>query len=381
MLTLDLKNIEKAPDVWNNVFDYREDIEKLILSLSGFEKFKKLIVVGNGGSITSYDSYYHALNPQKSSATVWTMEPDYITKIQSQFLSDETLVIAISKSGNTLGLIEALSAFSNYTVLAVTDPRSGTLGQMAKNMGWKIIPHPPIGGRFSGGTSCAFVPSHLAGLDIRKIQSGLVLGYGLKDEAFSLAKYYYDLEKNGYSEIYIPIYSEALGNFQNMIIQLMHESVCKDGKGQTVYASLSPEAQHHTNQRFLGGDRNVIGTFINVKNPNNPISINLDEKVKKLPYKDKTLEVIEGLNLQDGLLAECVGTKQDADEKNVPNATIEIDRVSEESVGELLAFWHLVAFYSSILRDVDPFDQPAVERSKNITLDVIENLGDRGTSK
>ncbi len=238
-------------------------------------------------------------------------------------------------------------------------------------MDWEIIPHPPVGGRFSGGTSSAFAPCEIAGIDAKKIQAGLEDGYKLKDLAYSLSKYYFDLEKRGYSEVYIPIYSEALRAFQNMIIQLMHESVCKNGEGQTFYTGLSPEAQHHTNQRFLGGKKSVVGTFIIVKNAINEISISLDEKIKNLPYKSGNLSVIDGLSLQTGLLAEYHGTKLDADEKNVPNVTIELDRICEQSIGELLSFWHLVAFYSALIRGVNPFDQPAVERSKDITLEEI----------
>jgi glucose-6-phosphate isomerase len=371
MLKIDLKNMKQAPSDWSEVFDYRENIDKLNLQLEEFKNYKKLIVIGNGGSITSYDAYYGAINPQKKSATVWTMEPDYINNIQKDFSPEDTIVIAISKSGNTLGLIEALCAFNNYKTLVVTSPESGTLSEIANIMGWKIIPHPPVGGRFSGGTSSAFTPCKIAGIDTKKIQAGLEDGYKLKDLAYSLSKYYFDLEKQGYNEVYIPIYSNSLRAFQNMIIQLMHESVCKNSKGQTFYTALSPEAQHHTNQRFLGGKKNVIGTFIIVKNPTNKITISLDEKIKNLSYKSGNLNSIDGLNLQAGLLAEYHGTKLDADEKNVPNVTIELDEICEQSAGELLAFWHLVAFYSALIRGVNPFDQPAVERSKNITFEEI----------
>jgi len=226
MLKIDLKSFEQAPDNWSEVFDYREDLNALKPQLEEFARFNKIIVIGNGGSITSFDSYTAALRPQKPSATVWTMEPDYINKIKSSFAKDDTLVIAISKSGNTLGLLEALFAFEGYDVLVVTNPESGTLSQVAKTKGYRIIPHPPIGGRFSGGTSSAFVPSFLTGLNVEKIQQGLSDGYNLKNEAYSLAKYYFDLENQGYNEVYLPIYSESLKGFQNMIIQLMHESVC-----------------------------------------------------------------------------------------------------------------------------------------------------------
>ena len=159
-----------------------------------------------------------------------------------------------------------------------------------------------------------------------------------------------------------------------MIVQLMHESVCKDGKGQTFYAFFGPEAQHHTNQRFLGGKKNVIGTFITVTKPENDLKIEVSDELKNIEYKGSKLDLLNGLPYQKALEAEYIGTKEDADAKGVPNLTIELDSISTKSVAELISFWHLTAFYSSNLRGVNPFDQPTVEDSKNITLEVIKKL-------
>lgn len=373
MIKLDIKNIETAPDDWSEVFEYKENIADLRKQLEDIKKYKNIIVVGNGGSITSYDAYYNALNPELDSETVWTMDPALLEKAKKKFPKNETVVVAVSKSGNTLGQIESLLFFEEYDVIVVTNPESGTLSEIANLLNWKIIPHPPVGGRFSGGTSSTFVPAALAGLEIEKIQAGITLGYeSLKNEAYSLSKFYYDLEKEGYSEIYVTCYAERLKGFENLIVQLMHESVCKDGAGQTFYFAMGPEAQHHTNQRFLGGKRNVIGTFIK-SNSSSSLKISVDEKIRDLDYKGKKLGSIDGITYQEALEAEYLGTKGDADEKLIPNATISIEEVDEQAVGELVAFWHMVAFYSSKLRNVDPFDQPAVERSKNITLDVLLN--------
>jgi glucose-6-phosphate isomerase len=374
MIKIDLKDISKAPEDWSDVFDYREDISVLEEQIEDFKKFENIIVIGNGGSITSYDAYYGALGSARGSATVWTMEPDYLKSVRDKYGKDNTVVVVISKSGNTLGLIESLMYFVDYSVIAVTNPDDGSLCEIAKKMDWKIIPHPAIGGRFSGGTSSAFVPSLLAGLDVRAIQEGIAGGYSLKNMAYSLSKYYFDLEKDGYNEIFVPIYSQRLKDFQNMIVQLMHESACKDGKGQTFYCSLAPESQHHTNQRFIGGKKNVIGTFIVVKKSSHESKIQVPQELSEINYKGENLSVINGINYQDALRAEYIGTKTDADEKQIPNVTIEIDEISPQSVGELLSFWHLVAFYSSVLRGVNPFDQPAVENSKNITLNEIKKL-------
>lgn len=373
MLKINLEKIEEAPKDWSEVFDYREDIDKLKQEIGDFESAKKIIVVGNGGSITSYDAYLGALGSAIESDTVWTMEADYLDEVIKRSPVEETIVVAASKSGKTLGQIEALMAFSEYKVICVTEPNEGPLSEIAKKMDWKVIAHPAVGGRFSGGTSCAFVPAILARIDVKEIKKGIIDGYGLKNEAYTLSKYYFDKEKEGYNEVYLPIYSNRLRGFQNLIVQLMHESVCKDGKGQTFYAFLGPEAQHHTNQRFLGGKKNVIGTFITVEEPSKDIDVKLPDEVKDIDYKGSKLAIINGLKYQELLDAEFEGTKQDADKNGVPNITIELEKITPHSVGMLVSFWHLVAFYSSKLRGVNPFDQPAVENSKNITLEIIKD--------
>ena len=54
-------------------------------------------------------------------------------------------------------------------------------------------------------------------------------------------------------------------------------------------------------------------------------------------------------------------------EQGLPLAALTLDQVNAHSVGEFIAFWHLFAVYSSVLRKVNPFDQPQVENSKNIS--------------
>lgn len=372
MLDIDIKEEQEAPKQWSEIFDYRENIEVLESYLKNLKDYDNIIVVGNGGSITSYDAYIGALGSKLKSYTVWTMDPEYLKDIKKKCSNGNTIVVAVSKSGNTLGQIESLLYFKDFDVLAITEPNGGTLYRIAEKMRWKIIPHPAIGGRFSGGTASAFVPARIAGLNIRDIQSGIDYGYKkLKNKAYNLANFYFKKEKEGFEEIYCSLYSSQLYNFQNLIIQLMHESVCKDQKGQSVYVSMGPECQHHTNQRFIGGKKNVVGTFVIAKQDNSD-KLNIPDNLSEITYKGIKLSSFNGLAYTDLLLAEYEGTKRDADNKGIPNVTIDIHYINEKTVGALVAFWHLVAFYSSIIRGVNPFDQPAVEDSKNITLDIIK---------
>ena len=368
MKIIGLQEIKKAPGQLPAIFDYRIDLEKLNYEIKDFTSSKNIIIIGNGGSITSFEAFYRALKPQKEVFVLSTMEPRLIEELRAKYSPQDALVVPISKSGLNLAPIESLLAFVDYPVLAVTTENNGALSVMAQNMNWKIIDHPAIGGRFSAGASPAMAPALLSGLDAQKILSGLYDGYqNLQDQAFSLSNQLFELERKGIDEVYLPIYSYYLTGFHDLIVQLMHESVCKDGKGQTYFAALSPESQHHTNQRLFGGKRNMAAIFLTYLDKNDS-TISVPDQLKSVSIRDQKLSFIDKLSYQKALQAEYLGTKGEADNQSIPNFTIQLDNLDETEIGKLVAFWHLMAFYSSILRNVDPFDQPAVEGSKELTI-------------
>lgn len=368
-----LKNTNGLPDDWSQYFDYREDMDYLKREVAKIDfEFENVVVIGNGGSITSFKAY--TICTAKNTWVIDSPDPALLRKVKSECPKNKTVVIAVSKSGNTLGVIESLMAFANYKVITITEGEDGLLRQIASKMKWQIIEHPNISGRYSGATAAGLFPALLAGSNIEEISAGIHSGYQYKKEAYSLAKYYYGLEEKGYLEVYISCYSWLLADFRTLIIQLMHESVCKDGKGQTFYFSEAPECQHHTNQRFFGGKKNVIGTFITMKKWWDDKEIKIPERIADLELKGLPLEKLDGLPYSDALNLEYHGTKTESDRLGIPNVTIELDDITNQTVGELLSFWQLVAFYSAILRGVDPFNEPAVTNSKNITIEEIKKL-------
>ena len=382
MKILDLKLQNNVPDDWSQFFDYNEDIDylKREAEKNDFD-FDNVIVIGNGGSVTSFKAFDGALCSDKNCWIIDSPDPALLRKVKRECPADKTVVLAISKSGNTLGVIEALMSFVNYKIVVLTEGEDGALRQIAQKMNWQIVEHPNISGRYSGATSAGLFPALLAGMDIEKIAAGIKNGYKQKKPAYALAKYYFDLEHKGYVEVYVSAYSWILSDFRTLIIQLMHESVCKNGKGQTFYFSEAPESQHHTNQRFFGGKKNVIGTFIIAREwfdlpagRHGDRKIEVPQKIADLNLKGLELSKLEKITYQQALLAEYHGTKTEADRLKIPNITIELPEITNETVGELLAFWQLVAYYSAILRNVDPFNEPAVTNSKNITIEEIKKL-------
>ncbi|HAV43494.1 TPA: hypothetical protein DCX15_05710 [bacterium] len=374
---VDLKEIreESIPDFASFIPNF-EEIQTLTQK---YKDYKSLIIIGNGGSITSFWAFYKCLAEYKSQKEVFilsTMDPDLVSSLKGKCSKEGTLIIAISKSGDTVGVLEDLFAFEGYPVVAITTEGKGALWEIAQRRGWDylIIPQ-PIGGRFSGRTPCGYFPASLLGIDIAGIDEGANQMYEMcrptsplkENPALRLACFLYLLDQMGYTEIFHPVYSPRLEGFIPLLIQLIHESTGKEGKGQTIYGSLAPESQHHTNQRFFGGRRNVCGLFLIVEEFDQEMVTSVPMDLKDIGLQNQTLMVLDGIPLNRAVFFEYLGTQQDALKNSIPHAVVVLKKITPQSVGQFLALIHYLAVYSSLLRGVNPFDQPQVEASKKIS--------------
>jgi len=367
---------DEFPASWPEFATYVPPVDEIKKQFAPYEKYQNYIVIGNGGSISVLDGFWGALrSDSKNLEIIATMEPDYLREVVAKFRRDDTLVIVISKSGTTVGVLETLMFFKSYDVLVITSVGEGTLSALAQKMGWPQIDHPAIGGRFSGRTAVGYGPAHLLGINITAIEEGAAAAVEenkkMDGPAWRLAKFLFDSNKSGgRNEIFLPTYSHYLTNFNHLVVQLMHESVGKDGKGQTVLAAEAPESQHHTNQRFFGGPKNMVGVFVTVAKSYHDEKIEVPESVKDITLRSGTLNDLSGADLQHSLLCEAQGTMADAAEQKIPLAHIELNEISPQEIGQYLVFWQFVAYFSALLYDVNPLDQPQVERSKEIALEL-----------
>lgn len=353
--------------------EYSPDLEE-IKEKASEKDFENIVVIGNGGSITSFRAYLYAFLPEvdKDVRLVTTMDPDYLNRLSRELDIEDTLVVPISKSGETVGVIESLMFFMDrgYEVLAVTSDNDGALRKIVEKRGLEWVEHPDIGGRFSGATETGLVPAALAGMDIEEIRKGAEEMYeNLKPErdnaAKDLALRLYEAEKEGYDDILTPFYSTRLFGFYPLFVQLMHETVSKEGEGMTVYGDLGPEYQHHTNQRMFGGKEDIVPMFFRTETHEHA-EIEIPDDLEDIGIRGKKLVDLEDNTYSEALRSEYSGVKKALDDEERPNITLTLHELSFEAAGELVAFMQYLAVYSAYLRDVDPFIQPDVEKSKQI---------------
>lgn len=334
---------------------------------------ENLILIGNGGSVTSFRAYLYAFMPEIDADVriVTTMEPDYLHRVSKEFNPENTVVMPISKSGSTVGVLEALLFFMEreYPVFAVTSDKDGALKKIVEKRDLPWIEHPEVGGRFSGATETALTPAAFIGLDVEEIRAGAEKMYGNLEEennvAYHVASSLYSAENKGYSDILNPVYSTRLLGFQPLFIQLMHETVCKEGEGMTIYGDLGPEYQHHTNQRLFGGKKDVVPFFFRAET-HEKRSLSIPEEFADIDLRGRKLGDLEGIELSKSLDSEYQGVKDALAEEKMPRITMTLTELSYRAAGELMAFLQYLAVYSAEFRGVDPFTQPDVEKSKEI---------------
>lgn len=353
--------------------NYEPNWEKMAQVALHYQDKKNILVIGHGGSITSFQAIYYGLI-ENSSKVAWflnTIDPDYIGWIKTQIKPEDTVVVAISKSGETVTQLEALMQFLEYSLVVVAGPDT-PLWQIGEKLSATLVEHPPIGGRYTAFTEVALLPAAICGLDVKAIfNAGRAVHdkFDAENEAHAAASVLYQLEQKSFVDVFMPVYDYLLEMSTPLIVQLCHESFGKDGRGQTYAAFLAPESQHHTNQRFFGGPQNMAGYFIGVDSSRRRLETNVPEQLRDIVLKSKTLDVLSGIPLDRSLDFEREATIEDAASKNIPVIDHVLHQRNNESIGEFVAFWQLFAIYSSLLRKVDPFDQPQVEVSKKISFE------------
>lgn len=366
---------DKNPeDVELKFRDVEPELERLE-QLSDHD-YEKLVVIGSGGSITSFRAIYYFFLEQVDIEVeiVTTQEPDLLSRIHRRSSTEDTAVMPISKSGTTSTALDASLFFleKGYDLVPVTSDNDGALREIVERRDLEWIEHQEVGGRFSGATETALAPAAFAGIEVHSIREGAEKGYEKysgQGPAWEVAEALYSMEDKGMDKVLTPFYSTRLFGFYPLLVQLMHETVCKEGEGQTFTGDLGPEIQHHTNQRLFGGEEDMVPFFFRMASYES-FKIEVPENLEDIDIKDHRLGEFDGLDLGKTLMYEFQGVREALDVEGRPRAFLTLEENSHRAAGELLAFLQIMAVYSAHLRDVDPYTQPDVEKSKNKSFDM-----------
>ena len=349
------------------------------------------LLLGIGGSALGPRTLLDALKPfynLKNSPKIFiydNVDPNTLKSILSIVDLKKTTVNVITKSGSTvetmacfLILMNALKEvhkdeYSKW-IIATTDPGKGILREIAEKEGFRTLPVPPnVGGRFSVLSAVGLLPAAVAGVDVKRLLKGAkdmvrkcTEEDMWKNPAYMCGALMYLMGQKKNISVLMP-YTDRLKAFSEWYCQLWAESLGKDGKGQTPYPSTGVTDQHSQLQLWMQGPKDKVITFIGIEDYGDDISLH-DENIKSLGY-------LRGHSLGELIKAEQEGTGLALVKAGVPNMRLNVPLLDSYYLGQLFVFFELVTAVTGLLDGINPFNQPGVENSKNLTYGIMNREG------
>ncbi len=357
------------------------------------------VVIGIGGSylgakavIDALNNNFAHLNGDKPAILFagQNISEDYLAELRDLLKTKEWACCVISKSGTTTepalafrvlkqDLEEKYGKTESITrICAVTDASKGALKTLANEEGYKTFVIPDdVGGRYSVLTPVGLIPIAVAGFDIRKLIDGAKnmakntatnVGFE-KNIACQYAAARHAMYVQGKKIEILVNYQPKLHYVAEWWKQLYGESEGKDNKGIFPAAVDFSSDLHSMGQYIQQGERILFETVISVKNPNRKVLIPQDkDNLDKLNY-------LAGKNVDFVNKMAELGTQIAHVDGDVPNIKIEIEKLDEYNLGQLIYFFEKACGISGYLINVNPFDQPGVEAYKKNMFALLEKPG------
>ena len=374
-----------------------------------FERIKKcaqkirkdsdiLLVIGIGGSYLGARAVIEALHSSFSQMkddkphiifVGNNLSPDYINDVIEVLEGKDFSINVISKSGTTTEPAIAFRIFreilegkygikeARKRIYVTTDKKKGALKQLSEAEGYEsfVIPD-DVGGRFSVLTAVGLLPIAASGLDIDKIMEGARFAMDkYSDSSLEYNQcYQYAVARNllyerDKSVEMLVSYNPRMHYFIEWWKQLFGESEGKDGKGLFPSGAEFTTDLHSLGQYIQEGRKILFETVLDIEKSNTDITINMDEdNLDNLNYLyGKKLSYVNKMAMQ--------GTIKAHSEGEVPNIIIHIDELNEETVGQLIYFFEKACAMSAELLEVNPFNQPGVEKYKTNMFKLLKKPG------
>lgn len=355
------------------------------------EKSEVIVVVGIGGSYLGARAVIEALQPyftttdnrKKNTEIVYAgthLSEDYLHDLLHWLNDKEYSIIIISKSGTTTEPALAFRLLKTHCekkygknnaqrrIVAITDKSRGVLKRIVNSEGYQTFVIPDdVGGRYSVLTPVGLLPIAAAGFDIAKLLLGAKKMRQQLYEAttwqqnpamqYALLRYLLYTKENRKIELMVS-YEPKLLYFIEWFKQLFGESEGKEGKGIFPAGAIFSTDLHSLGQYIQEGERIIFETVLSVINSQKRIPI------PYLENNEDELNYLQSKSIQEINLIAEKGTRLAHIEGEVPNFTISISKIDEETLGEMIFFFEFSCALGGYLLDVNPFDQPGVEAYK-----------------
>ncbi len=366
----DIKDEKKTLYVLNKKYKFNFSSK----NLKKFRKFKKIAIIGMGGSILGSEAIYNFLEV-KIKKKIYFFNDINETKtfhFKKKVDLKKILFLIISKSGNTVetlsnALILKILKKNSKNVIIISEKKNNYLFKMSKKLNLFYLEHKNyIGGRFSVLSEVGIVPAYLMGVSISKIRSqtlNFLKGKKrkfLKESSIKLASI---IKSKKFSNLIFLNYSPKLEKFLFWSQQLIAESLGKKNKGLLPIISNVPKDHHSLLQLYLDGPKDKVFHIFSLREK-------YTDKIKIGRSIDQN-KFLNNKSLYQIKIAQKNALIKEFKKKQIPFREFKIETENEEVLGELFSYFLLETVMIAKLLEINPFNQPAVEQVKIYTKELL----------
>lgn len=369
--------LQKREKLWFIDVERHVDIQKIQSFVKDSQDdFDNVVVFGMGWSAlglkaileAAHGKYYNEQwnKTWKNIYILDNIDSETITDVESCINIERTLFCFISKSGTTVEPLSQYLYFRERVQENVSEWQKHFCFIVWENCTMRkkleedfpvfLIPE-NIWGRFSVFTAVGLLPVAFSGVDIGEYVDWIVEVRGdflsediEKNIPLKSALIISELYKNKMIDSSVLFfYSSRLFQVWEWYKQLLAESIWKDGKGITPISSVGASDQHSELQLYQDGPQNKIFTFISLKNS----------------WNSPMVEHEKNIRFQGILDIYQYGTEESLKQEWHPVMWMELPDLFEKTLWKLLYMYMFQIAYLWELLDINAFDQPGVEKSKN----------------
>jgi glucose-6-phosphate isomerase len=385
-----------------------DKLEKFIHTITEEKHYTDLILIGIGGSELGPKANYQALRYLQRPGThiyfLPNVDPDNAAEILKQCNLKRSLVLNISKSGNTLETLTNETLIKNSFLKAGLNPKEHFVAITSKgsqidnkeNYLEVFYLTDSVGGRYSstsmvGGVLLAFAFGFSVFMEFLKganAMDKLALDADIQTNLPLMAALLGIWNRNflHHDTLAIIPYSQALDRYPAHIQQLDMESngkhidrlgnVVDFDTGPIIWGEPGTNAQHSFYQLIHQGTTIVPLEFIGFKRSQNEI----DTEVQGTTSQEKLLA-----NLFAQMIALSTGQSNENPNKefsgNRPSHLLLAEQLTPFSLGALLSFYEHKTAFQGFIWNINSFDQEGVQLGKVLANKIIQQIITKNTGK
>jgi len=361
-----------------------------------------LVVIGIGGSNLGTIAVLEALrgtfyNREQDIAVYFvdTVDADHSNDIaqvvEHELETGNNIILnVISKSGSTtetianfevfLKILKSHRPYNYHQFVVATTDKNSELWNLAQKEEFTLLTIPElVGGRYSVFSAVGLFPLCFLNINCKELLAGAQSGFEISTT--TTASNYAALSATIITAHYnrgvvihdTLLFSVALESLGAWYRQLSAESLGKafNKNNELVNIGILPTISigstdlHSVAQLYLAGPHNRFTTFINVAHNAAQIMLpNYQEFESLVPH-------IQTKSLASIMNAILEGTKKAYFNDNRPFVSWTLPEKSAYSIGQLMQIKMLETMYLGYLLNINPFDQPEVEKYKKETRDIL----------